>query len=101
MKLIIDTPTKKTDGEFVYLESKIFLNDKEVYNLWYKTEKKYEEYISVENANAFLITLLPYIVKHNYDVKVNSKISSKLYYQLLDYLLPLLCKEFKKSLKRI
>lgn len=98
MKLIIDKPIIKSEGDFRYLESKIFLDNKLIYELWFKIEKQYEEYLCADNGNAFLITLLPYIVKHNYDVKINAKISSKLYYQINDYLLPLLCKEFKKKM---
>lgn len=97
MKLIIDKPNKRIEGDYLFLESKIFLEDKMIYNLWYKIEKEYEEYINEDNGNPFLITLIPYIVKHNYDVKINSKISSKLYYQINTYLLPLLCKEFNKK----
>ena len=67
------------------------------YDMYFEVEKEYAKYLCDETLDAFLVSLIPFIVKHNYDVKINGKISSKLYYQLTNYLLPLLCSEFKKE----
>lgn len=67
------------------------------YDMYYEVEEEYVKYLCDETLDAFLVSLIPFIVKHNYDVKINGKISSKLFYQLNTYLLPLLCSEFKKE----
>lgn len=94
--LIINKPRIENNK----LISKIEYENKE-YELFFQVENEYIEYLCDDNANAFLVALLPFIVKHNYDVKINACISSKLYYQLTSYLLPLLCKEFKKKAIKI
>lgn len=96
MMLIIGKPYIKNNK----LISKIKYSENE-YDMFFEVEDEYIKYLCEENANAFLISLIPFIVKHEYDVKVEGKISSKLYYQLINYLLPLLCKEFKKKLINI
>ena len=78
------------------LISKIEYEDKS-YELYFSVDNEYIKYLCDSNSNAFLIALLPFIVKHNYNVIVKDKISSKLYYQLNTYLLPMLCKAFKKD----
>lgn len=92
MILVINKPYIKDNK----LLSKIEYNNKEI-EMYFEVERQYVKYLCEDNANAFLIALLPFIVKHNYDVIIKSKISSKLYYQLTTYLLPLLCNEFKKK----
>ena len=71
--------------------------DNKKYDLYFEVEKEYVKYFCYETLDAFLVTLIPFIVKHNFDVKVDGKISSKLYYQLTNYLLPLLCDKFNKK----
>lgn len=75
----------------------IILPNKETYTMWYEVEDKYVEYLCDDNYNSFLVALIPYIVKHEYDVVINGKISKKLYYQLSNYLILMLCKKFKKK----
>lgn len=92
MSLVINKPYIKNNR----LISKIEYDNKE-YDLYFEVEKEYTKYLTDDNADCFLITLLPFFVKNNYDVIIKTKISSKLYYQISSYLLPLLCKEFKKK----
>ena len=92
MQLIINKPYIKDDK----LISKIQYENKE-YEMFFQVKKKHVKYLCDDNCNSFLIALLPFAVKHNYDIKINGDVSSKLYYQLNSYLLPLLCKEFKKN----
>ena len=97
MKLLIKQPKIKVVGDYSLIESEILLDGKFLYNMWFKVENDYKEYLCTENSNSFLISLLPFLIKHEYDIEVEGKISSKLYYQLNNYLIPLLCKEFKKK----
>lgn len=92
MDLIIGKPY--VDGN--KLISKIVYSDKE-YDMFFEVDDDYKKYLCYENSDAFLVSLIPFIIKHEYDVKVEGVISSKLHYQLTNYLLPLLCSEFKKK----
>ena len=65
--------------------------------MYFEVDDEYKTYLCEDNANAFLVALLPFIVKHNYNVIVKDKISSRLYYQITTYLLPLLCESFNKK----
>ncbi len=71
-------------------------SDKEDYILWFEIENEYKKYIIEERADAFLVALLPYAIKHELDIYVENSISSKLYYQLTTYLIPMLCDKFEK-----
>lgn len=71
------------------------------YDMYFEVEKEYIKYLTDDNANAFLLALLPFAVKHEYDIEVNDYVSSKLYYQLTNYLLPLLCANFNKKVINI
>lgn len=93
MKLIINKPRIEKNR----LISKIEYSKNKEYDLFFEVDDEYSRYLSTDNANAFFIALLPFIVKFNYDVEIKSPISSQLYYQLTSYLLPMLCKEFKKK----
>ena len=92
MKLIINQPFIDHNK----LVSKIEYDNKS-YNMFFEVENEYVKYLADDNANAFLIALIPFVVKHNYDVEVKSRISSKVYYQITTYLLPLLCDSFNKK----
>ena len=64
--------------------------------LWYEVDKQFEKYLVYERIDAFVVALIPYIVKNELDVFSDSCISEKLLYQLLNYQLPLMTKYFKK-----
>ena len=80
MDLIINKPYIQNNK----LISKIEYDNKN-YDLFFEVEEENAKYLCEENANSFLIALLPFIVKHNYNVKVKTTISSKLYYQISTY----------------
>ena len=90
-KLIIGQPYIENNR----LCSKI-KSEKTEYIMWFQVEEEYIKYLCYERADAFLIALIPYFIKHEMDVSVEAKVSSRLYYQLTRYLIPLLCNNFKK-----
>lgn len=96
-KIIINKPRITEDKNSCLLKSVIELPDNTKYDMWFKVEKEYKDYLCTEKSDAFLVALIPYFVKHNYNVEVKGNISSKLYYQLTSYLLPLLVKTFHKN----
>lgn len=71
------------------------------YNMWFEVEEENVKYLCCEKADAFLVAILPYAIKHELDIEVEAKISAKLYYQLNTCLLPLLCEYFKKRTIKI
>lgn len=71
--------------------------ENEKYDLFFEVNEEYKNFLNVETANAFLIALLPFAIKHEYNIIIDGFISSKLYYQLTTYLIPLLCNEFNKK----
>lgn len=92
MNLIINQP-RKEDNKII----STIQYDSKSYDMFFEVEKEYSDYLNTDNANSFLIALLPFIVKHNYNIIIKSKISSKLYYQLNTYLIPMLCNAFNKE----
>ena len=92
MNLVINKPKIYKNK----VSSKIEYDNKE-YELFFSVDDEYANYLCDESANAFLIALIPFIVKNNYNVEVRAPISSQLYYQITNYLLPLLCQEFNKK----
>ena len=71
------------------------------YNMWFEVEDEYIDFMTIERADAFLIAILPYAIKRELDIYVENKISSRLYYQLNTYLIPMLCKGFNKKCIKI
>src|SRR5690625_7111780 len=57
--------------------------------LWYEVESKYQEYLTVERTDAFVVGLFLLAFEKGYDIRVVGSISERLYYTLNMYLLPL------------
>lgn len=74
---------------------------KKVDSLYFEVESNYSNYLSCDNYDAFVVSLIPYAVKHELDILVDGTISSQLFYQLNDYMLPMLCKSFNKKIIKI
>ena len=58
--------------------------------LWYEVEDKYKEYLSEDRADGFVIGLLLYAMQIGSDIEVLSPMSTRLYYTVNKYLIPLL-----------
>lgn len=69
--------------------------------VYFEVNNKYSEYLCDELYDSFVISLIPYAIKHNEDIIIDGYISSKIYYQLTTYLIPLLSKTFNKKLVKI
>ena len=79
MNLIINKPY--IDGN--KLVSKIEYDDKK-YDMYFEVEDKFLEYLCDDNENAFLIALIPFIVKHNYDVVNGAMADDQVYNYITD-----------------
>ncbi|MCC2684179.1 MAG: hypothetical protein K0R75_1078 [Paenibacillaceae bacterium] len=63
-------------------------NQKDV--LWYEADRKYERYFTHERADAFVVGLTWFALKHGHDIEVLPPMSEKLYYTLNHYVVPLI-----------
>ena len=89
-KIVIGRPKIEKHENTYRLTSTLMYDKGTTYDMWFEVEKEYKDYLCDENADAFLIALLSYVIKHELDVEIEGSISSRLYYQLTTYLIPLL-----------
>ena len=75
--------------------------DNKKHILWYEVDEKFSKYLCYEHIDAFVVMLIPFIVRNSYNISSDGLISEKLYYQLSNYELPLMCKYLKKELVTI
>jgi len=81
--IINPVSTKKENGK-VRVESLIeYAGKKEV--LWYAVEEKYEQYLTTNRLDAFLVGSLLLGMRTGEDIVVRGAISEKLYYNLKNY----------------
>lgn len=60
--------------------------------IWYEVDNEYADCLCYERADAFLVAFLPYAMAFKHDIKIDSEISERLYYQLKNYYIPSLGK---------
>lgn len=71
--------------------------EKEVY---FETDIKYKEYLCIERSDAFLSSLIILAMSNGADIQVDGMITEELYYQLINYYIPILTR-YRGELKRI
>ncbi|KIL49362.1 hypothetical protein [Jeotgalibacillus soli] len=91
--IIIEKPEFTISGTKARLQCQFKIRD-HIDNLWYEVNEPYQDYLTVERADAFLVGLLPLALKEGYDIKVNYYLSNRLYYTLNKYLIPILAESF-------
>src|SRR5690554_2624544 len=74
-------------GDIIYIKADCILNGKEE-TIWYSTSIENEKYISLTNADAFILILFIYAVFNNLKLSSDAAVSSRLKYGLLEILLP-------------
>ena len=68
--------------------------------LWFEVDLEYQDMIAVDSMDAAVVSCLLPAMRSGQDLVVNGSMSSKLYYNITHYLLPIL-KEFCPSLHSI
>jgi len=58
--------------------------------LWYSVDQEYSEFLTTENADAFLLGLLILAMEHNENIYIDGMISERLFYHLTHYLMKIL-----------
>ena len=87
--LTIGRPYVKRYDEKSRLISDITVDDK-VYKIFVEVDSIYEKYLCYERSDAFLIPLFYYGMKYNHDIECVAPVTEDLYYQITEYLIPLL-----------
>lgn len=78
------------------LYSQIFFDGNPVYTVWYEVESKYAPYLCAERIDGLVVNLLLYAVEYGYDISSECEMSEKLYYQLVEYLIPSISANIQK-----
>jgi len=58
--------------------------------LWYEFDAKWEEYLVIEQSDAFVVGLILLALKNNEDIYIEGTISRRLFYGLTNYVIPAL-----------
>lgn len=103
MKMYIHAPTIVDYNNRVRLQAYIEFSEFQDggKTIWYEVEKKYEDFLTVERADAFLVAVLPYAMVHSLEsdpleIIIEQEISEKLFYMLTQYYIPILSKNTKR-----
>jgi hypothetical protein len=59
-------------------------------HLWYSISREYKEWLTPERQDAFVTALLPLAMKEKEDIYVEGVMSEKLYYNLVNYYMPII-----------
>ena len=62
--------------------------------LYYSTPVEWGKYLTFERADAFLLGVLQYAMKEGHDIEVKAPISERLYFNLVNQVIPLLSAGF-------
>ncbi|MGL4866634.1 MAG: hypothetical protein ACRC4T_26365 [Cetobacterium sp.] len=85
--------------EKLYIKYPFQLKNNIEKELWFELDNEYEEYVSIENSDAALVSLLVLAMENGENIEIEGKVSEKLYYSLSNYIIPALNlanKKFKK-----
>ena len=93
-KIIISKPYILKFNTFARLEAKISIEQK-YFNLYFEVEKQYEQYLTYEVSDSFLVCLLLYAMQHEFDLEFEGSLSETLYVQITNYLLPAISNNVK------
>lgn len=66
------------------------------YVLWYEVDDVYGPYLCTERADGFVVNLLLYAMEHGLDIECDQCMTERLYYQLVEYLIPCISKNTRK-----
>lgn len=64
--------------------------------IWYEVDRKYEQYLTVDRCDAFVISVLSIAMKLGEDIECEICVTKRLLYQLNHYLIPTLSRNTKR-----
>lgn len=89
--IIIGKPNTRINGERAELFTTVQLPSGDIREIWYRVDKKWGDFV-VETVDAFLVNIIYYAMFYGYDIQCEAPVSEKLYYQLKNHYLPVICK---------
>lgn len=72
----------------VRLNAELYLDGSKIYDVWYEFDEDYEKYLCCERVDGIVLNVLLYAMEHGYDIRCDSPMSERLYYQITTYLIP-------------
>ncbi|OQB14345.1 MAG: hypothetical protein BWY15_01202 [Firmicutes bacterium ADurb.Bin193] len=88
----IGTPNISLDNDYATLTNDIII-DGRCEKLWFKVSSEYAKYLTTERADAYLVLLFYYAMKHGHDMEFEVPVSERIYYQMKYYLIDALNQE--------
>jgi len=88
--MIIHPPVVIDEGSTVILQAVIEHSGKQE-TLWYSFDKKYKQHLTTEKLDGFLVGVLLLGMKLGEDIIVKSALSEKLFYNLTNYYMNIMC----------
>lgn len=73
------------------LIASVAIDDNEA-DIWFEVENKYAQYLCSERADAYLVAVLNYAMRHHHDIVCDAPVGEYLYYQINTYLIDALAK---------
>lgn len=61
-------------------------------SIWVEIDKKYKKYLCWERADPFVVGVIPYAIRHGYDIFCELPVSEELFHNINEYFLPPLIK---------
>lgn len=92
--IILNTPKFEGDDDKVRLVSEISVNG-EAKKLWFEVDAEFKDIIADDTLDSFVVAVLALAMTSGQDINVQGTLSSKLYYNLTHYLIPILSIYFK------
>lgn len=81
----IGIPQVKSDVTTATLFTNISIDDNNQ-KVWFKIDKKYEDYLCYERGDAFVIAVLNYAMRNHHDIVSEAPLTEDLYYNIDKYL---------------
>ena len=86
--MIIKSPQKRILDDKCRVECIFTIHETEKI-LYYDFPKEYYNFLVTENCDAFLVGLVLLAMKNGENIEIDGKVSAKLYYNLLNYFIPI------------
>lgn len=99
--ITIGIPYISEIGEKVRMCADIEWDENRSMPLYFEVDKEYEQYLCTERGDAFLVALLTPAMEYNCSIRSLAPISSRLYYQLTNYYVPIMARYNSKYLSNI
>lgn len=77
----IGIPQVKSDATTATLFTNISING-DSQKVWFKVDKKYEDYLCYERGDAFVIAVLNYAMRNHHDIESEAPLTEDLYYNM-------------------